>query len=106
MAKKFTKKIENFKCEKCRKEVIGNGYTNHCPNCLYSKHVDIFPGDRKEKCEGLMKAIKVEMEKGEWILTHQCEKCIKEKRNKVSPKDDLNKIQEITKEFADSKFDS
>ena len=24
----------------------GNGYTNHCPKCLWSKHVDINPGDR------------------------------------------------------------
>jgi len=51
--KKFQKKKEDFKCEKCGREVIGTGYTNHCPDCLWSKHVDVNPGDRQSKCLGL-----------------------------------------------------
>jgi len=46
--KKFQKRIENFTCEKCGLFVKGTGYTDHCPNCLWSKHMDINPGDRKE----------------------------------------------------------
>ena len=40
---KFKRKKENFVCENCGAEVKGDGFTNHCPKCLYSKHVDIFP---------------------------------------------------------------
>ena len=56
----FNRKKENFVCENCGEKVEGNGYTNHCPNCLWSKHVDINPGDRAETCHGLLKPIAVE----------------------------------------------
>jgi len=46
MARLFTRNIENFTCERCGAAVEGNGFTNHCPACLCSKHVDINPGDR------------------------------------------------------------
>ncbi|MEK7061411.1 MAG: RNHCP domain-containing protein, partial [Patescibacteria group bacterium] len=43
----FVKKIEDFVCKVCGTKVKGTGYTNHCPNCLYSLHVDEeVPGDR------------------------------------------------------------
>ena len=47
--KKFTMKDEKFICENCGKEVLPLGYTarDHCNYCLYSKHLDIFPGDRE-----------------------------------------------------------
>ena len=40
---------EDFICENCGKDVEKSSYTarDHCPYCLYSKHVDINPGDRK-----------------------------------------------------------
>ena len=59
--KQFNRKKENFVCENCGEKVEGNGYTNHCPNCLWSKHVDINPGDRQEECKGLM--VPVDLEK-------------------------------------------
>ena len=36
----FIRKTEDFICENCGAVVVGNGYTNHCPACLYSKHVE------------------------------------------------------------------
>ncbi len=53
MGRKFTKIDEEFICENCGKKVEPLGYTcrNHCNNCLYSKHVDINPGDREETCQ-------------------------------------------------------
>lgn len=92
MSNLFRKKKENFKCENCGHEVKGNGYTNHCPICLYSKHVDIFPGDRLEKCKGLMKPISVDKKDGEYVLIHKCIKCGVEKRNKVSKEDNFEEI--------------
>jgi Zn finger protein HypA/HybF involved in hydrogenase expression len=88
--KKFKRNQEDFKCEHCGHEVKGNGYTNHCPACLWSKHVDVNPGDRAATCGGMMKPIMVEMEKQEYILTHECEKCGHSKRNKMSLDDDFD----------------
>ena len=53
MSATFIRKTEDFICEHCGREVRGNGYTNHCPYCLWSKHVDINPGDRAAGCGGL-----------------------------------------------------
>ena len=94
--KKFTKKVENFICENCGFEVIGNGYTNHCPKCLYSKHVDINPGDRSCECNGLMKPIDILQKNGEFIILHKCQKCDFERKNKVNENDDYKKIIEIS----------
>jgi len=89
----FIKKKEDFICEVCGTAVKGNGYTNHCPNCLWSKHVDEeIPGDRKSNCLGLMKPIGLETKGQEYIITHQCEKCGKTIKNKSSSKDNFEKV--------------
>jgi len=85
--KKFARKIEDFICENCGTLVKGNGYTNHCPNCLYSKHVDINPGDRSCICGGLMKPVDLLQKNGEFIIVHKCEKCGFERKNKVDEND-------------------
>jgi len=86
----FQRKIENFKCENCGYEVKGNGYTDHCPKCLYSKHVDINPGDRQGNCNGLMKVIGFEIKHGEYILHYQCLKCGYFHKVKASKDDNLD----------------
>jgi len=93
--KKFQRKIEDFTCENCGKEIHGNGYTNHCPFCLYSKHVDINPGDRASICGGLMKPVAIENRKGEYIITHRCTRCGQEKHNKSVPEDNFDLIIKI-----------
>jgi hypothetical protein len=90
MSKTFIKKIEDFVCEHCDREVNGSGYTNHCPNCLWSKHVDKTPGDRAEKCGGMMEPFKIEMEKDEFIVSQRCVDCGYVKRNKASAEDNLD----------------
>ena len=62
MSKNFTVIDEEFVCENCGKKVTKLGYTarDHCPYCLYSKHLDINPGDRECTCHGLMKPIGIE----------------------------------------------
>ena len=63
MGAKFTEIDEGFVCEHCGKKVEPLGYScrNHCPECLYSKHVDINPGDREETCHGLLEPIDIEI---------------------------------------------
>lgn len=87
--KKFQKTVEDFWCANCGTEVLGNGYTNHCPKCLFSRHVDINPGDRLNPCGGLMKPINIESKSGEFVIIHKCERCGEEKRNKSKPEDQL-----------------
>ena len=96
MSSKFKRQIENFICKKCGFEVVGNGFTNHCPKCLYSKHVDIFPGDRQESCGGLMKPVSASENGGEWSLIHKCQKCSKIQKNKISKEDDFDRVVEIS----------
>lgn len=90
--KKFTKRPENFTCAHCGAEVFGNGYTNHCPKCLWSRHVDNNPGDRQSNCLGMMCPISVEQKSGEFIITHKCEKCGKTIKQKTSENDDVDAI--------------
>lgn len=101
---RFKKKKEDFICENCGKEVIGSGFTNHCPVCLYSKHVDIFPGDRAllrqgsagQACESMMIPISAEQSGGEWLIVHRCLKCGKMQKNKISKQDDFDEVIKIS----------
>ena len=89
----FIKKEEDFICNVCGTKVEGTGYTNHCPNCLFSLHVDeVVPGDRKSSCKGPMEPIKAEIKDGEYTLTHKCQKCKKVIKNKTSKEDNFEGI--------------
>jgi len=90
--KKFQKRIEDFVCEKCGAFVKGTGYTDHCPECLWSKHVDVNPGDREAECGGLMEPIGVEVKGGEYIIHYQCQKCGYKFRVKARPEDNFEEI--------------
>lgn len=87
MSLQFTRKIEDFVCEHCGASVAGNGYTNHCPECLWSKHVDVYPGDRAEECKGMMEPIGQEIASGQHDILYRCVKCKMERRNKVAKAD-------------------
>lgn len=75
-----------FVCEHCSKSVeplTSGSYRNHCPFCLYCKHVDIVPGDRLALCRGLMEPIGVEYSaKKGWVILHRCTRCHDVRRNK------------------------
>jgi hypothetical protein len=99
--KNFQRTIENFQCEHCGTNISGNGYTNHCSECLWSKHVDINPGDRAATCGGLMRPTALENENGEYVITHTCEKCKHTKRNKISANDNFDSVVKVAAELAD-----
>lgn len=88
----FIKNKEDFKCEKCGFFVAGNGYTNHCPECLWSKHVDIEPGDRLAVCQGLMEPIGIETDGGDTYIVQKCVKCGHTRRNRVAKGDNYDRI--------------
>ena len=95
MNKLFQRKIEDFQCENCGEKIEGDGYTNHCPFCLWSKHVDINPGDRNSDCGSLMEPIEIEKKSNEIIITHKCLKCGHLKKNKTAPDDNYDEVLEI-----------
>ena len=90
--KRFTKRVEDFTCAHCGAIVTGNGYTNHCPKCLYSRHVDDNPGDRASDCGGMMRPIAIEKDGENFIIIHKCEKCGKTVRQHAAPNDDMDTI--------------
>ena len=91
--KNFIKREENFKCRFCGFLVKGDGFTNHCPKCLYSLHVDKdLPGDRSSTCLGLMKPIGIDKKRGKYIIIHECTECGKRFKCKVSVEDNFNKL--------------
>jgi len=98
--KKFTRRFEDFTCEKCGALVEGTGFTNHCPKCLWSKHVDINPGDRAEKCHGMMEPVRIDFEKGKYLINYKCLKCGVEKRKQVEKTDNFDAVLNIAKKFA------
>ncbi|MDX9856009.1 MAG: RNHCP domain-containing protein [Parcubacteria group bacterium] len=99
MPKKFQRKIEDFICKNCGTKVKGGGYTNHCPDCLWSRHVDINPGDRLSECGGMMEPIGIDQKKGNYIILHKCIKCGYEKRNRTAEGDDFDAILKVAGEL-------
>ena len=97
--KKFTMRDEEFICEHCHKQVAKLNYTarDHCPFCLYSKHVDIFPGDRANSCHGLLKPIGIEKFKDSYKIIYRCEKCHQQHKNIIANDDDMDIIIKIKK---------
>lgn len=90
--KRFNMIDENFICENCNKEVKKLNYTarDHCPYCLYSKHLDIMPGDRANECMGLLVPIDIEKFKDTYKIIYKCEKCGKEHKNVMAKDDNIN----------------
>ena len=96
--KRFNELDEGFFCENCGKEVKPLGYTSrdHCPYCLYSKHVDINPGDRKNTCLGLLEPIEIEKFKDTYKIVYKCDKCNELHKNIIAKDDDMNEIIKIS----------
>lgn len=80
----------SFVCENCGCNVLpltNGSYRNHCPVCLFSKHVDQKPGDRQHSCRGMMKPIGLHYHsKKGWQIIHQCLRCGQQRVNKIAEK--------------------
>lgn len=70
-----------FRCGHCSLDVSfdapGTAHRNHCPSCLWSKHLDDdTPGDRDADCGSSMEPIAITVRgDGEWVLIHRCLGC-------------------------------
>ena len=90
MSTNFQRRKEDFECGHCGFFVTGNGYTNHCPKCLWGKHVDVHPGDRVSECGGMMAPYSFTMDKQVFVVIHKCEACGFVGRNRLSPEDNMD----------------
>jgi len=99
----FKKNDNEFICINCGKKVEKLKYTSrdHCNHCLYSLHVDITPGDRENKCRGLLVPVNVEInsKKGE-VIVYKCNKCGQEVRNIVASDDNRDEIYNVIKKYS------
>lgn len=88
-----TEHDQSFKCVHCKQfigaPITGGRHRNHCPNCLWSRHVDdSHPGDRKSDCHAAMEPIgKIVRRNGEQVLLHRCRGCGKDDPNRIAADD-------------------
>ena len=99
----FIKNDNSFVCVNCGKTVGKLKYTSrdHCNYCLYSLHVDIYPGDRANDCKGLLKPVNVTIDgkKGKQIV-YKCKKCGATVKNIVALDDNEDEIYRVIEEYS------
>jgi hypothetical protein len=102
-----------FTCLKCnfpvRSEIEFSGVLNrnHCPYCLWSRHVDHWQsGDRLSACKMSMQPIALTFKKsrnkygssrGELMIIHQCQACEAISINRIAADDNLEELLSIMK---------
>ena len=90
MSKQYQR--SDFTCIVCGYHVaaaaFGTRHRNHCPRCLWSRHVDESPGDRQSSCREPMEPIGIEVRPGgEWAVIHRCTACHAIKVNRIAGDD-------------------
>jgi hypothetical protein len=103
---------KGFTCAQCgfavttAREQSGVNNRNHCPRCLWSKHVDdVKAGDRKAECKSRMQPIGLTLKQspkrynreaaGELMLIHHCSDCGKSSINRIAADDDAAMIYQV-----------
>ncbi len=95
---RFRTKRDEFRCRHCRMFVgllpSGGSHRNHCPYCLYSRHVDLkTPGDRASDCGASMAPVGAfARAKGEQAVVHRCLGCGFERHCRVAADDDFTLV--------------
>lgn len=98
---------ESFKCHNCKAFIgmplTGGRHRNHCPNCLWSLHVDLkTPGDRSSECRSLMEPVGVLARRnGEQAVVHRCRGCGIDRHCRVAADDNpllLMKLEPVAPE--------
>jgi len=83
-----------FRCRHCRLMVFsppsGGRHRNHCPYCLWSRHVDgRVPGDRASDCGRVMEPVGTfHRPNGEQVVLHRCLGCGTDRHCRVAADDD------------------
>jgi DNA-directed RNA polymerase subunit RPC12/RpoP len=102
----------SFKCLRCGalvypdREQSGVNNRNHCPYCLWSRHVDRFtPGDRRCSCKSRMEPVGLTLKhklkkygnekQGELMLIHRCIGCGVFSINRIAADDNALMIYDL-----------
>ncbi len=101
----------DFRCKHCHNYVStdpllsGVNNRNHCPYCLYSRHMDLSEaGDRLSACKAEMKPVGLALKRtnkkygsrqGELMMIHQCVECGSVSINRIAADDDNETIMAI-----------
>ena len=101
----------DFRCKHCHNYVStdpalsGVNNRNHCPYCLYSRHLDLYQaGDRLAACKEKMRPVALTLkqtrkkygrDQGELMLVHQCIDCGSISINRIAADDDAETILSI-----------
>lgn len=106
----MSEKEKGFICQHCKRWVPatapGTQHRDHCPYCLWSKHVDINPGDRQSRCKGMMEPIGLtfkhegwdkwgKKKQGEIMIVYKCQKCGKISINRIAGDDNPQAILDL-----------
>jgi hypothetical protein len=89
---------DSFTCGHCHRFIgplpSGGHHRNHCPFCLYSRHVDATrSGDRASACRALMAPIGAfQRPNGEYVIVHRCLGCGFERFNRIAADDDFDLV--------------
>jgi DNA-directed RNA polymerase subunit RPC12/RpoP len=109
MNTKQEEKNNGFVCINCQKWVLISSQRNtlnrnHCPHCLWSKHVDEkVAGDRMASCNTGMRPIGLTTKtaridkwgqeiKGEIMIIHECNRCGKISLNRILAEDESSEV--------------
>jgi DNA-directed RNA polymerase subunit RPC12/RpoP len=101
----------DFRCIHCGNHVsamqivCGVHNRNHCPYCLWSRHLDLFvAGDRLSACKAPMHPLGLTMKPGrnkyapsggEMMLVHICVDCGRVSLNRIAADDDAQTLMEV-----------
>jgi hypothetical protein len=101
----------DFRCTHCgyyittMRLVCGVNHHNHCPYCLWSRHLDLFvAGDRLSACKAPMRPVGLTMKParnkyapgdGELMLVHICKDCGQVSINRIAADDDAQSLMEV-----------
>ena len=82
---------ESFQCGHCNRSVpLGKVMIrDHCPFCLWGRHLDIVPGDRAASCQALMRPESLESTGGQTWIHYHCTGCSHRFRVRSHPDDAL-----------------
>jgi DNA-directed RNA polymerase subunit RPC12/RpoP len=108
----LTRTFGDFRCIACGQYVSADAFLsgvhhrNHCPYCLWSRHLDLFQaGDRLAACKARMQPLGLALKRaakkygspaqGELMLVHRCTQCGRVSINRIAADDSDCSVLEV-----------
>ena len=96
-APRTRRRSSTFRCTNCGLDVPmdapGTAHRNHCPTCLWSRHLDGVPGDRDARCGASMEPVAISARSdGEWTIVHRCRRCGTAHLNRIAGDDNPHSL--------------